>query len=183
MIFSLKKKKKKKNWCWLYWYFVVDVHIYHMLCFRKLSELSDYLENIDAKQSTARASLQQHIDDLINKAEQTEMEEMINSQQSRMRDLAERTSASESSLEETDLEVADLGYVKWVWDLAGLSVIINSKLHFFFQMPTFFCIFRENFTITYTRTFLETAYVWKERQFFVVGNKLSLAIFNSSQCF
>ena len=83
-----------------------------MLCFRKLSELSDYLENIDAKQSTARASLQQHIDDLINKAEQTEMEEMINSQQSRMRDLAERTSASESSLEETDLEVADLGYVK-----------------------------------------------------------------------
>ena len=49
-------------------------------------------------------------------------------------------------------------------------MIINSKLHFF-------SIFRENFTITYTRTFLETAYVWKERQFFVVGNKLSLAIF------
>ena len=67
--------------------------------------------------------------------------------------------------------------------LKGLSVIINSKIHFF-QTPYFFffisfylfinlfCIFRENFTvITYLYNNLsETAYFWNERQFFVVGN-------------
>ena len=77
--------------------------------------MSEFLENIDAKQSTARESLQHHIDDIINKAEQAEMEEMLSSRQSRMRDLAEWTSASESSLEEVDPEVADLGYVMTEW--------------------------------------------------------------------
>ena len=62
-------------------------------------------------------------------------------------------------------------------DLKELSVIVNSKLHFFPNPHFFFFIFRENFTVIdylYSNA-PETAYFWKDRQFFVVKIKLSPA--------
>ena len=55
--------------------------------------------------------------------------------------------------------------------LKGLSVIVDSKLYFFPNLQIF-CIIRENSTViaSLTTDLSETAYFWKERQFFVVGN-------------
>ena len=56
-------------------------------------------------------------------------------------------------------------------NLKELSVIAHSKLHFFPNPLNFFAYSRENSTVvTYQyNNSLETTYLWKERQLFVVG--------------